>query len=352
MTRIIGAGGSNSKGGGGGTTYTPTEANDTLNSKQYANLVDLLSEGEIEGLKDGAKSIFIDNTPLQSADGIYNFQDVTVYTRNGTQDQSYIPISSGVENEVPVGVQVQNPVPIVRTITDPTVNAVRVTVTVPALQEQQTNGDVTGASVRLQISVQYNGGGYALAIDDTISGRTGDQFQRDYLVNLSGAFPLNVKVTRVSPDSNTARRADAFSWSSYTEITYAKLRYPNSALVAMRVDAEQFSSIPRRSYLIRGIKVRIPNNATVDPTTGRLIYAGIWNGSFGAAQSPAPPGGSFGANSSRNARTSPKAFAKRYVCWMAGSSSRERAARASSSAPRSYNSASPGIQTASRAATS
>ena len=284
MTRIIGAGGSNSKGGGGGTTYTPTEANDTLNSKQYANLVDLLSEGEIEGLKDGAKSIFIDNTPLQSADGIYNFQDVTVYTRNGTQDQSYIPISSGVENEVPVGVQVQNPVPIVRTITDPTVNAVRVTVTVPALQEQQTNGDVTGASVRLQISVQYNGGGYALARDDTISGRTGDQFQRDYLVNLSGAFPLNVKVTRVSPDSNTARRADAFSWSSYTEITYAKLRYPNSALVAMRVDAEQFSSIPRRSYLIRGIKVRIPNNATVDATTGRLIYAGIWNGSFGAAQ--------------------------------------------------------------------
>ena len=282
---IAGAGGGGrSKGGGGGTTYTPTEASDTLNSKQYANLVDLLSEGEIQGLKDGAKSIYIDNTPLQSADGAYNFQDVTVYTRNGTQNQSYIPIDSGIENELPVGVQVRNPVPIVRTITNPTVNAVRVTITVPALQEQQTNGDVTGASVRLQIYVQYNGGGYALAIDDTISGRTGDQFQRDYLINLSGAFPLNIKVVRVSADSSTSRRADAFNWSSYTEITYGKLRYPNSALVAMRVDAEQFSSIPRRSYLIRGIKVQIPNNATVDATTGRLIYSGIWSGTFGAAQ--------------------------------------------------------------------
>jgi len=132
--------------------------------------------------------------------------------------------------------------------------------------------------------VQYNGGGYGIVIDDTIAGRTGDQYQRDYLVSLSGAFPVNIRVTRITADSNSAKLINAFSWSSFTEITYAKLRYPNSALVAVRVDAEQFSSIPRRSYLIRGIKVRIPNNATVDAATGQLIYAGIWGGTFGAAQ--------------------------------------------------------------------
>ena len=138
--------------------------------------------------------------------------------------------------------------------------------------------------MRLQIAVQYNSGGYTTVIDDTISGRSADSYQRDYLVNFSGAFPIDIKVTRITADSGSAKLANAFSWSSYTEITYAKLRYPNSALIGLRVDAEQFSSIPTRSYLVRGIKVQIPSNATVDSTNGRLIYAGIWNGSFGAAQ--------------------------------------------------------------------
>jgi hypothetical protein len=279
-----GGGGGGGKGGGGGETYTPTEAGDSLNSTQYANLVDLISEGEIEGLKDGYKSVFIDNTPLQNPDGSYNFQSILVYTRNGTQNQSYVPIAADVENEVGVNVTVQQATPVVRSITDTTVNAARVTITVPALQLFTEKGDIEGTDVRLQIAVQYNGGGYGTVIDDTIAGRTGDQYQRDYLVSLSGAFPVNIRVTRITADSNSAKLINAFSWSSFTEITYAKLRYPNSALVAVRVDAEQFSSIPRRSYLIRGIKVRIPNNATVDATTGRLIYAGIWGGTFGAAQ--------------------------------------------------------------------
>jgi hypothetical protein len=279
-----GGGGGGGKGGGGGETYTPTEAADSLNSTQYANLVDLISEGEIEGLKDGYKSVFIDNTPLQNPDGSYNFQNILVYTRNGTQNQSYVPIAADVENEVGVNVTVQQATPVVRSITDTTVNAARVTITVPALQLFTDKGDIEGTDVRLQIAVQYNGGGYGTVIDDTIAGRTGDQYQRDYLVSLSGAFPVNIRVTRITADSNSAKLINAFSWSSYTEITYAKLRYPNSALVAVRVDAEQFSSIPARTYLVRGIKVRIPNNATVDAATGRLIYAGIWNGSFGAAQ--------------------------------------------------------------------
>jgi hypothetical protein len=281
---IAGAGGGGRSKGGGGSTSTPTEVGDSLNSTQYANLVDLISEGEIEGLKNGHQSIFVNNTPLQNADGTYNFQNVTVYTRNGTQNQAYIPIAADVESEVPVNVTVQQATPVVRSITDNTVNAARVTITVPALQQFTDKGDILGTDVRLQIAVQYNGGGYTTVIDDTIAGRTGDQYQRDYLVNLTGAFPVDVKVTRVTADSASAKLINAFSWSSYTEITYAKLRYPNSALVAMRVDAEQFSSIPGRSYLIRGIKVRIPSNATVDAATGRLIYSGVWNGSFGAAQ--------------------------------------------------------------------
>lgn len=260
------------------------ETKDTLNSTQYANLIDLISEGEIAGLKNGNQSIFLNNTALQNANGSYNFQNVTVYTKNGTQNQDYIAISPDVENEVGVGVKVEQAIPVVRTITDTTVNAARITITIPALQQFKDNGDIVGAKIQLAISVQYSGGGYTTVINDTIDGRTADQYQKDYEVSLTGAFPVDIKITRITADSDSAKLQNDFSWTSYTEITYAKLRYPNSALVAMRIDAEQFSSIPSRSYLIRGIKVQIPSNATVDSTTGRLIYAGVWNGTFGAAQ--------------------------------------------------------------------
>jgi hypothetical protein len=282
---IAGAGGvGGGKGGGGGETYTPTEAGDSLNSAQYAQVVDLISEGEIEGLKNGLQSIFLNDTPLQNANGTFNFQNVTVNTRNGTQAQTAIPISADVENELPVGLQVNEGTPITRTITDTDVDAARITITIPQLQTFTDNGDIEGSQVGVQIFVQYNGGGFTNVLGDTISGRTADAYQRDYLINLSGAFPVDIRVQRDRPDSISAKVINAFSWTSYTEIIYAKLRYPNSALVGLRVDAEQFSSIPSRTYLVRGIKVRIPNNATVDAATGRLIYAGIWNGTFGAAQ--------------------------------------------------------------------
>ena len=246
--------------------------------------MDLISEGEIQGLKNGLQSVFLNNTPVQNADGSVNFQNLQVVTRNGTQAQAYIPSADAIEDEKPVAVQVSQATPIVRSVTDSNVNAARITITVPQLQLFTNEGDIVGTDVRLQIAVQYNSGGYTTVIDDTISGRSADSYQRDYLVNFSGAFPIDIKVTRITADSGSAKLANAFSWSSYTEITYAKLRYPNSALIGLRVDAEQFSSIPTRSYLVRGIKVQIPSNATVDTTNGRLIYAGIWNGSFGAAQ--------------------------------------------------------------------
>ncbi|NBR22756.1 MAG: host specificity protein J [Micrococcales bacterium] len=278
------SGGGGGKDGGSVQQHTPVTAADNLESTQYALLVDLISEGEIEGLKNGYKSIFINNTPLQNTDNSFNFQNVSVYTRNGTQTQDHIPVTADISNELSVGVVVQKDTPLVRTITNSAVNAARVTITVPTLQYAADNGDINGASVQLKISVQYNGGGFTDVKTDTITGRTGNQYQRDYLINLTGAFPVDIKVTRLTADSTDTRLANTFTWSSYTELTYAKLRYPNSALVAMRVDAEQFSSIPNRSYLIRGIKIAIPSNATVDTETGALIYTGIWNGTFGAAQ--------------------------------------------------------------------
>lgn len=288
-TPLIGSGGGGGGKGGGGGQRTPTTTGDNLNSTQYAQVLDLLSEGEIQGLKDGLKSIYLDNTPLQNADGSFNFRNVSVVTRNGTQAQAYIPGFTDIENEVPVGVTVTVSSPVTRTITDTSVNAARLTITVPQLQKIEDNGDINGTEVLVVVQVQYNGGGYAEVLRDIISGRTGDAYQRDYLVALNGTFPVDIRVLRGTPDSSDPRLSNAFSWSSYTQIKWAALGYPNSALVALRVDAEQFNRIPQRSYLVRGIKVRIPSNATVDSTTGRLIYAGVWNGTFGAAQWTSDP---------------------------------------------------------------
>ena len=280
---IAGAGGGGGKGGGGGAR-TPTTARDGLDSRQYAELIDLISEGEIGGLKDGFKSIFLDNTPLQNPDGTFNFQNVTVYTREGTQNQELIPFAGEIEDERAVGVTVRNDGPVTRTITDSQTDALRITISVPRLEEITNLGDTVGQSFRLQIQIQYNGGGFSTVIDDTVSGRTGDPYQKAYLVNLSGAFPVDVRMVRITADSSDLRLSNEFTWTSYTEIIYSRLAYPNSALVGIRIDAEQFNNIPQRSYLIRGVKVAIPSNATVDQTNGRLIYAGIWNGTFGAAQ--------------------------------------------------------------------
>jgi hypothetical protein len=268
--------------------YIPTEATNNLFSTSYARILDLIGEGEIQGLVNGLQSIYLDNTPIQSADGTLNFNGVTVETRNGTQSQSYIPGFDEVASETGVGVVVAASAPVTRTISV-AADYVRVVVTLPALQEYTDKGDIFGSDVNLYIDVQNNGGGYYTAINDTISGRTSQQYQRQYLVKLYGPFPVDIRVRRITPDSTSSKLANAFSWASYSTITYAKLTYPNSALVGLRIDAEQFNAIPARSYRVRGLKVPIPNNATVDNTTGRLIYSGVWNGAFGAAQWTSDP---------------------------------------------------------------
>ena len=122
-------------------------------------------------------------------------------------------------------------------------------------------------------------------LTDTISGKSSNRYQRDYLVDLTGSFPVDVRMVRVSADETSTKRASSTIFQSFTEIIDDKFRYPNSALVGLRFDSRQFSNIPTRKYLIRGIKVKIPSNATVDTTThlGRLTYSGIWDGTFQAA---------------------------------------------------------------------
>ena len=286
MSKIIGSGGGGGKFGMGGDR-APTEAKDNLDSKSFARVLDLIGEGEIGGLVDGGKSIFLNNTPLQASDGSFNFKDVSFETRTGTSSQTTIPITRDVSVTKTTGFStIVQATPGVIQITDSDVDAVSVQITVPALQRFSDEGDIFGTSVQLEIAVQYQGGSYTTVVlgnQGTIAGRTPDTYIRDYLINLSGNFPVNIKVTRVTADSTSSKLVNSFQFNSYVEIKYDKLTYPNSALVGLKVDAEQFTSIPSRKYLVKGLKVKIPHNATVR-SDGSLEYSGTFNGTLGAAQ--------------------------------------------------------------------
>ena len=281
---ILGSGGGGKGGGGGGRT--PVEQDDSLSSEQFANVLDLLCEGEIQGFDDGAKSIFLEDTPLQNADGSFNFDNFAVASVNGTQGQSHIPdATGGIQTERSVNVEVTKAAPVTRTITNSEIDRIRLTISLPSLQEVTDKGDILGHSVQIKIQIQYDGGGYNDVVSDTISGKSSSRYQRDYLVPLTGSFPVDVRVVRVSADETSSKKVSSTFFTSFTEIQTEKLAYPNSALVGLRFSSKQFQNIPRRKYLIRGTKVRIPSNGTVDTTThlGRITYSGLFDGTLSAA---------------------------------------------------------------------
>ena len=298
------------------TPPTPYRAPDTLNSRQFATIQDLISEGEIEGFatasKEGRtkgttaynnaalKDVFLNETPILKStansaspvDADFNFQNVGFTPRFGTSNQTAIPGIVSSESTTGVGVTVSASSAVTRQITNTSVDAIKVTITFPQLQKAEDNGDLVGSSVSLKIQVQYNSGGYSDVISDTITGRTADAYQKEYRVNVTGAFPVDIRVVRVTADSTSSSLIDAFTWTSFGEIVDDAQTYPNSAYTSLRIDSEQFSSIPKRAFRIRGVKVRIPGagasgsgTPSIDNATGRIVYPAnyIFNGTMGAA---------------------------------------------------------------------
>lgn len=290
-----------------------------LNSRQVVRILDLLSEGEIEGFPSAQayawgtdsyntamlKDVFFNNTPVlrkeavignvQTSDYNFNLTNAVFTARKGTQDQTYTDIIGDAnQKDYPVGVKVTYGVPVTRSITDTDVTSVRVIISVPTLAVYQNNGNIDGLFVSYQIQTSYAGGPFTTVIDNTITGRTTNLYQKAHLITLTRSAPVDIRVVRTKKDApppNTDKQTekDEIYWASYTEKVNAKTNYPNSALFGLKIDAEQFPSIPSRTYRIRGIKVAIPSNATVDATNGRLIYAGVWNGTFQAAQWTSDP---------------------------------------------------------------
>ncbi|MFP3651485.1 MULTISPECIES: host specificity protein J [Burkholderia] len=277
-----------SKGGGGGSS--PVEADDTLSSTAYAQILDLLGEGPIAGFPDNltpAQCVYFNDTPLQNGDGSYNFNVKQLDYRLGYVDQTHIAGFESSVAETQVGVALTAQQPWSHTFTNVELSAARITLSVSGLSKTDTNtGNIYGYRVAYQIQVSKDGGSFSTVIDTAFDGKASSTYTRSHRIELSGAkSQYTVRVVRLTPDGTTQYIQDKMSVVSYAEIIDAKLSYPYSALVALQIDAEQFSSMPTRAYDVLGLLVKYPSN--YNPKT--RVYTGTWDGtfSFGWTDNPA-----------------------------------------------------------------
>ncbi len=295
------------RGAGGGSSSSgrsPVEADDTLRSREWANIIDLLGEGEIEGLvgMDGVgtiaeqreraeQSILFDGVPLRNSSGVANFDlsGVTWTFVPGTQDQPVLPTGGAVASEVDVGQEVKAGTvgggPVVRHVSESYIDAVRINLSVPRLTSQNSsNGDTNGSKVEFAVDIQSNGGGFIQKMIGVIEGKTSSEYKRSYELPLEGDGPWDIRIRRITPDSTSNTEQNQLYWSTLTKIVKDKLSYPNTALVGLRVDSSLFSRVPARAYMVKLLKVKIPKG--YNPVTRE--YPDFWDGTFDYAWTDNP----------------------------------------------------------------
>lgn len=288
---IAGAGGKKSS----GSSRTPVEADDTVNSNVKVSILDLLGEGVIGGLKDGAKSIFLNDLPLQNSDDTYNHSGVTWWFRDGSQDQSIIEGFDYTETPKTIGLQVKKTSAVTMAVDSDSADRFRVILKFPSLKSvDKKTGDTSGTSVTYKFQVSSAGGAFVDVAPEgessgtvTLTAKKAGVYYRSYILNLpKPGSKYQVRVVRVTDDNkDTTYLANDIYVDTVGEIINTNMNYPNSALVGLRVNSEQFgSSMPSRSYLISGMKIRVPSN--YDEVTNE--YRGTWDGSFKLLSSSNP----------------------------------------------------------------
>ncbi|WLM80723.1 host specificity protein J [Escherichia coli] len=271
-------------GKGGGKAHTPREAKDNLKSTQMMSVIDAIGEGPIEGPVKGLQSILVNKTPLTDTDGNPVIHGVTAVWRAGEQEQTPPEGFESSGAETGLGVEVTKAKPVTRTITSANIDRLRVTFGVQSLVQTTSKGDRNPTSVRLLIQLQRNGN-WVTEKDVTINGKTTSQFLASVILDNLPPRPFNIRMVRETADSTTDQLQNKTLWSSYTEIIDVKQCYPNTAIVGLQVDAEQFGGQQMTvNYHIRGRIIQVPSN--YDPE--KRTYSGIWDGSLKPAYSNNP----------------------------------------------------------------
>ena len=264
----------------------PVISPDSAQSKTYIKVLYGLAEGEIEGLANGLQSIYLEETPLQNADGSLNFENVKVDFRNGTNDQEYIEGFPAVESETAIDVELKSETPWVRAFSNLDLDAVRLRLKWGPLRTQNaTNGDVSGVTIEYAIDLQTDGGVWTEVLKTKISDKTSANYERAHRIDLPRADSgWLVRVRRLTPNSSSEYISDKMYISAVTEVIDAKLSYPNTALLGLQYDAETFGNVAKIAADTKGRILKVPTN--YNPSTRQ--YVGMWDGTFKEAYSNNP----------------------------------------------------------------
>lgn len=262
--------------GGSSKPKSPTEANDSLRSTNLAKMLIAVGEGEFDGTPTDY-DIYLDNTPIKDASGNINFPNVKWDWRPGSVDQSYIPGIPSVENETTLNIELRSDTPWVRSITNTQLSAARVRFAWPALQRQDDEGNVGGYRIEYAIDVATDGGAYQQVLLEAVDGKTTTRYERSRRIDLPPATSgWLIRVRRLTPNQNSNKVADTMLIAGLTEVIDAKLRYPNTALLYVEFDAEQFTNIPAVTVKCKARKWQVPSN--YDPVA--RTYTGTWDGTM------------------------------------------------------------------------
>lgn len=279
---------------GGIPDKTPPGAADLV-SREIAQVAYLLSEGPIEGLVDGFKSIYLNDVPVQNPDGSFNFKGVSFAAVAGTNTQAVIPGFTDVETETSVGAEIRHDTPQFISVTDPDADAVRLKIGFPSLQKVNSDGSASPVTVQLQVSVSTDGGAYEtvdLPNGGVLTGQSSSAVSASWRVDLPAGSSWSVKVERVTADHTDLYTSDKSYLSSWTKIYDLRLRYPNSAVFCLAFDAKAFGSIPRVSFDVKLLQIEVPANydpvARTYATTGTGTSSGSWDGTFKTAWTDNP----------------------------------------------------------------
>lgn len=262
--------------GGDKKPKSPTEASDNLRSTNIAKLLIAVGEGEFEGVPTAA-DIYLDNTPINDASGNVNFPNVKWEWRSGSVDQTYIPGIPSVENETSLNIELRSDAAWVRSVTNTQLSAVRLRFACPALQRSDDQGNIGGYRIEYAIDVATDGGAYQQVLTEAVDGKTTTRYERSRRVDLPEATSgWQIRVRRLTPNQNSNKIADTMLIAGFTEVIDAKLRYPNTALLYIEFDAEQFTNIPAVTVKCKARKWQVPSN--YDPIS--RTYTGTWDGSM------------------------------------------------------------------------
>lgn len=298
----------------------PVEDPESLRSRSDAEIVAVLSEGEILGFEPGVdplSRIYLDGIPIKNVDGSFNYTISNFYTgssasangkgglipsinasipglirgnvisqvnsvaldyRVGTQNQDPMPGFDNIKVEQSVGVRVtQAQGTVSRTTIASNWNRIRVRVGVGSLfYINKDNGDVKGTSVEFNIKIRPEGGGLFVNENKVISGKSRGPVDFEYEYVLQGAGPWMVSVQRLTGDPSSTSVSDDFYYKAIVGYIDSSFRYPNTALLGLKIGAESFTRVPAIGAELLGVKIKVPTN--YNPFT--RTYEGIWNGTF------------------------------------------------------------------------